>query len=44
MLDKTVFSSSNDDEDETDEEYRQDVLAHLPLLDINTDGTIKNKN
>ncbi len=38
------FSSSNDDEDETDEEYRQDVLAHLPLLDINTDGTIKNKN
>eukprot|EP00903_Cladosiphon_okamuranus_P012172 g11418.t2 len=38
------FSSSNDDEDETDEEYRQDVLAHLPLLDINADGTIKNKN
>eukprot|EP00903_Cladosiphon_okamuranus_P017944 g16511.t1 len=32
------FSSSNDDEDETDEEYRQDVLAHLPLLDINADG------
>eukprot|EP00903_Cladosiphon_okamuranus_P017600 g16211.t1 len=38
------FSSSNDDEDETDEEYRQDVLAHLPLLDINADGSIKNKN
>ena len=37
------FSSGNDEEDETDEVYRQDFLAHLPLLDMGT-GAIENKD
>lgn len=37
------FPSSNGEQDETDYEYHQDVLAHLPLLDTGT-GAIENKN
>lgn len=30
--------------DDTDDDYRQDVLAHLPLLDMNADGSITSKD
>ena len=35
--------SSNDEEDETNEDYRQDVLSHLSLLDAGT-GTVETKD
>eukprot|EP00752_Nemacystus_decipiens_P006651 g5979.t1 len=42
--DQDELYSNNGEEDEIDEDYRQDVLAHLPLLDAETDSTVKKKD
>eukprot|EP00752_Nemacystus_decipiens_P010633 g9470.t1 len=42
--DQDELYSNNGEEDEKDEDYRQDVLAHLPLLDAETDSTVKKKD
>eukprot|EP00752_Nemacystus_decipiens_P015617 g13940.t1 len=42
--DQDELYSNNGEEDETDEDYRQDVLAHLPFLDAETDSKAKKKD